>query len=64
MNEQKWSKFFEETILELNHTSQELTVKKVPGVYADMGSFTDLILYKNGELCFQENDESDKLRKE
>ena len=37
-------------------------VEKILKLYGGMGSFNDLVLYKNGVLCKKENNILDELR--
>ena len=38
------------------------TLSKIKSMYGGMGSFSDMVLYKNGEVDFERNDELNTLR--
>lgn len=58
-----WVKTIENSRKELlgNPTS---TVSNILGMYGGMGSFNDIVLYKNGQPLISENIEFDELREQ
>ena len=64
VGESNWSKGFESFILELNEAEDKSVYRKIISIYGGMGSFSDLVLYKDGILCKKENDDLHKLRSE
>jgi hypothetical protein len=44
--------------------SPDMARTELLGLYGGMGSLNDLVLYKNGALLFDENEELDRLRTE
>lgn len=51
----------------LNETAREtqvILVRKIIGMYGGMGSFNDLILFDDGNVCYEENEQLDRLRGE
>ena len=62
VGESNWSKAFESFILELNETEDNSVYRKIISIYGGMGSFDDLVLYKDGILCKKENDDLYKLK--
>ncbi|MEK8181232.1 hypothetical protein WMW71_12845 [Flavobacterium buctense] len=59
-----WAKSFKIFISELEESEDKSIYRKIISIYGGMGSFNDLVLYKNGILCRKENDELAKLRSE
>ena len=45
-----------------NISSQKDWLRKIKGLFGGMGSFTDLVLMKNGIICIDENNKLDQLR--
>ncbi len=62
VNEELWSKEFESYIKKTEFLNTGSLSNKIFKLYGGSGSFNDLILYKNGQLCFNENEKLDKLR--
>ena len=44
-----------------NISSQKDWLRKIKGLFGGMGSFTDLVLMKNGIICIDENSTSNSL---
>ena len=64
VGELNWAKCFENFISELELSEDHSTYRKIIAIYGGMGSFNDLILYKDGVLCQKENDTLHALKKE
>ena len=45
-------------------SKQKNIARRILRIYGGMGSFTDLVLFRNKTLCIDENNELNKLRKE
>lgn len=45
-----------------NVSSQKDWLRKIKGLFGGMGSFTDLVLMRNGIICIDENNKLDQLR--
>ncbi|WP_418306316.1 DUF6966 domain-containing protein [Phocaeicola sp.] len=45
-----------------NVSSQKDWLRKIKSLFGGMGSFTDLVLMKNGIICIDENNKLDQLR--
>lgn len=58
------AKCFENFISELELSKDNSAYRKIISIYGGMGSFDDLILYKDGVLCQKENDTLHTLKKE
>ena len=39
-------------------------LSKIIGMYGGMGSFSDLVLFEGGKVCYNENEQLDELRRE
>lgn len=63
VGELNWAKCFENFIAELEVSNDNATYRKIIAIYGGMGSFDDLVLYKGGVLCQNENDTLYKLKK-
>ena len=63
VGETNWAKCFENFISALEQSDNKATYKKILGLYGGMGSFNDLVLYKNNVVCQKENDELSALKK-
>lgn len=65
-NEHNWSESLQSLMLELKGSSNEvdrnLIKSQLRGIFGGMGSFSDLILFKNGKILIDENNELDSLR--
>ncbi|WP_177735115.1 DUF6966 domain-containing protein [Flavobacterium inviolabile] len=64
VGELNWAKCFENFISELELSKDNSAYRKIISIYGGMGSFDDLILYKDGVLCQKENDTLHTLKKE
>lgn len=62
--ENDWKNLFEYFLnkIEINYPIDNLK-REILKIYGGMGSFNDLVLYKNGELCYEENILLDDFRK-
>ena len=56
------AKSFGSFISELEKSEDNSVYRKIISIYGGMGSFNDLVLYKNGILCRRENDSLSELR--
>jgi hypothetical protein len=56
-----WARAFESFRSELQQ-DPSATTAKILSMYGGMGSLNDLVLYKDGKVLAQENDELDALR--
>ena len=57
----EWAKGIENLRNEMTYDS-DLALGKILSLYGGMGSFNDIILYRNGILLVSENSELDALR--
>ncbi|WP_300492256.1 hypothetical protein [Flavobacterium sp.] len=64
VGELNWAKCFENFISELEVSNDNVTYRKIISIYGGMGAFDDVVLYKDGVLCEQENDTLYQLKKE
>lgn len=62
--ENSWYEGFEYFIKEFETSEEKIVLKKIRIIYGGAGSFNDLVLYKNGQVCVDENEKLNKLRKE
>lgn len=62
VGEINWSKVFKNLIAELEIAENQSVYRNILNVYAGMGSFNDLVLYRDGKICMEENNELDRLR--
>lgn len=49
-------------LYEDNVSSQKDWLRKIKSLFGGMGSFTDLVLMRNGIICIDENNKLDQLR--
>jgi hypothetical protein len=63
-DERMWADVFKYLLEELEIKAPKEMAREILKIYQGMGSFNDLILYKNGVICFEETVAIDKLRKE
>lgn len=64
VDENNWKLGFVNTLEEYKKTKERDALKRrILRLYGGMGSFNDLVLHKNGEICITENNKLDKLRK-
>jgi len=63
VREDSWSKEFASIINGFEDFEKSTLLHRIGKIYAGMGSFSDLVLYKDGALCFEENEKLDELRK-
>jgi len=63
VEEDSWSKEFESLITGFESFEKKDLLQRVAKMYGGFGSFNDLVLYKNGKVCFEENQKLDELRK-
>ena len=67
-SEDDWLNIFKEIIKNYesltNDDEKEVYRRKLLRIYGGMGSFSDLVLYKNNDVLHKENNELDELRKE
>jgi hypothetical protein len=59
-DEKIWSKVFKYLLEQLEIKSPKEIAREILKIYKGMGSFNDLILYKNGAICFEETLALDK----
>jgi hypothetical protein len=66
VNDTNWknviNNFFNMTLKINSNNEFELLVRDIISIYNGMGSFSDLVLYKNNQLCIEENNKFDQLR--
>lgn len=66
--ESNWSISLQSLILDLKYSSTEaeknIIKSQIRGIFGGMGSFSDLVLFKDGEILIDENNELDLLRRE
>lgn len=60
--ETTWTEHFENFTGEFEISDTHSVLKKIIGIYGGTGSFNDLVLYKNGIPCVEENNELSELR--
>ena len=58
----EWCKPFEYLITLYDSHDLKRFFSEVKKIYAGSNSFNDLVLYKNDNLCFEENETLDNLR--
>lgn len=63
-NEYQWKNLFEEILIRIDYIEVQQIKKEILSIYGGMGSFNDLVLYKDNKLLIEENNQLDKLRKE
>lgn len=61
-SETEWAERFENFSKAFDISDTHSVLKKIIGIYAGAGSFNDLVLYKNGILCIEENNDLAELR--
>jgi hypothetical protein len=59
--EYNWVKLFNNFIEDIEH-NEENKYRNILKIYGGMGSFNDLVLYKDGKSCIRENNEFSQLR--
>lgn len=64
VQEKEWIPVFRSFLEEVDSMDRTILNKRIKKIYGGMGSFNDLVLYKNEQLCFKENVLLDNLRKE
>lgn len=57
-----WAGRFDDFISQLETAENKTIYRNILSVYGGTGSFADLVLYKDGAVCMEENDELDRLR--
>jgi hypothetical protein len=62
VGESNWLNSFKNFITELEEHEDTTVYRKIISIYGGAGSFSDLVLYKNGVLCIEENNELERLR--
>lgn len=62
VGESSWSNGFRGLIAELEVSENVSVYRKIISIYGGAGSFNDLVLYKGGVLCVEENNELNALR--
>ena len=63
-NEKTWSDVFEYLLEDLKIKDSREMAREILKIYQGMGSFNDLILYKNDAICFEANVTLNELRQE
>ncbi|OAB78726.1 DUF6966 domain-containing protein [Cochleicola gelatinilyticus] len=63
VGEREWTSVFDNFLKEIEVSDKKKLKRKILKIYGGMGSFNDLVLYREGRLCYKENVELDKLRK-
>lgn len=61
VNEKNWQNAFQDFLN--SSDSKEVLKRKIKQIYGGMGSFNDLVLYKDGNPCIKENQKLEELRK-
>lgn len=61
MNESAWTITLKR-LYEDNASSPKDWLRKIKSLFGGMGSFTDLVLMRNGIICIDENNKLDQLR--
>lgn len=65
VNEGQWSRTFKYFITKCKYNDEfKSLISEILKIYAGMGSFSDLVLYCDGQLLFDENQQLDTLRNE
>ena len=59
-----WEKTIDELIKLLKTGEYEKASRIVMSIFGGMGSFSDIVLYENGQVLYDENNLLDKLRNE
>lgn len=62
VGENNWLHSFKNFIAELEEQEDTAVYRKIISIYSGAGSFNDLVLYKDGKICIQENNKLDLLR--
>ncbi|MFP9115856.1 DUF6966 domain-containing protein [Flavobacterium sp. RHBU_3] len=62
VGETGWAVRFDDFIAQLETGENKAVYRNILSVYGGAGSFADLVLYKDGALCMEENDELNRLR--
>jgi hypothetical protein len=66
VNETNWknviNNFYNMTLKINSNNEFEVLVRDIISIYNGMGSFSDLVLYENNQLCIEENNKLDQLR--
>lgn len=62
VGEEKWINQFTYFITQSQVSENVDLCKQILSIYKGIGSFNDLVLYKNGKLCYYENETLDLLR--
>ncbi|QCW99877.1 hypothetical protein FGM00_07105 [Aggregatimonas sangjinii] len=63
VGERQWIPVFENFILGMEISKSKELKKNIRMIYGGVGSFNDLVLYQNGQLCHKENTMLDELRR-
>jgi len=62
VQEEQWIHTFKKIIKELEISNDNSVSRQILSIYGGMGSFSDLVLYKDGVVCISENNVLDNLR--
>lgn len=62
LGEDSWLRSFEYFIAELEEHEDTAVYRKIISIYSGAGSFNDLVLYRDGKICIEENNELSRLR--
>ena len=63
VGENDWKNAFQNIVDASDSTELSILKKEIKKMYGGMGSFNDLVLYKDGQPCIKENQQIDELRK-
>lgn len=64
VDEKEWIPVFTNFLNDIEIEDFQMLKRQILKIYGGMGSFNDLVLYDDGQLCYNENINLDKLRKE
>ena len=66
VSEHEWNELFLRYLSKLKNPNinRDIIVKDLLKIFGGMGSFNDLVLYKDGQLCFDQNVKLNLLRKD
>ena len=60
--EDNWKRTFQHYLKDYDRIELDSLKRSIIRIYGGMGSFSDLVLSKNGKICIKENNTLDKLR--
>jgi len=62
VGENNWIHSFKDFVTELEKHEDTAVYRKIISIYSGAGSFNDLVLYKDGKICIEENNKLALLR--